>query len=155
MEKTLRYNQKIKNSNFFSDFSIERLSNIIKNARALDELGQYEEAISWYDLAIEKNPSDPIPWYDKGNIFDSIGKHEEAISCYDKVLEIIPNDTCALYNKATVLSRIGKLEEANFFYDKIISIDPTHTGALYNKRVTLNKMGMHYGVMPMKQKQIL
>ncbi len=155
MEKTVRHDQKIKFSNLVSDFSLEQLSNIMKNARALDELGQYEEAISWYDLAIAKNPIDPIPWYDKGNVFDSIGKYDEAISCYDKVLEIIPNDTSAMYNKATVLSRIGKYEEANSCYDKIISIDPIHTGALYNKRVTLNKLGMHYGVIPMKQKQIL
>ncbi len=155
MEKTLQHEQKTKFVNIVSDFSLEQLSNIIKNAKALEQLGQYEEAISWYDLAIEKNPIDPNPWYDKGNVFDSIGKYEEAISCYDKVLEINTNDTSAMYNKATVLSRIGKYEESNYCYDKLISIDPTHTGALYNKRVTLNKLGMHYGVMPMKQKQIL
>jgi hypothetical protein len=60
-----------------------------------------------------------------------------------------------MYNKATILARIGKLEEAVSLYDKIISIDPTHIGALYNKRITLDKLGMHYGIIQMKQKQIL
>ena len=155
LEETVKNDQKIKFSNLFKDFDFEQLSNIIKNARALDELGQFEEAILWYDLAISKNPRDIVAWYNKGNILDNLGKYEDAIYCYDTVIDIIPNDTSAMYNKATVLARIGKYEEAISLYDKIISIDPTHVGALYNKRRMLDKLGMHYGIMQIKQKQML
>ena len=141
---------KIKN-----EFSREQIYNILKNARALDDLGQFEEAILWYDLAISKNPKDPFTWYDKGNVYDNMGKYQEAISSYDKVLEMKPNDTSAMYNKATVLARIGKYEEAFVYYDKVILNDPTHVGALHNRRIIMNKLGIHFGITPMKKKQII
>ena len=58
---------------FLDDLTLEQLGNIMKNAQILDELGQYEEAISWYDIAIKKNPQDIVAWYNKGNVLDNMG----------------------------------------------------------------------------------
>ena len=145
----------VKIPSFLKEITIEQLANIMKNAQKLDELGQYEEAISWYDIAIKKNPQDIVAWYNKGNVLDNMGKLEDSIYCYDKVLEIIPHDISSLYNKAIVLSKIGKFEEAVFLFDEIISIDPTHIGALTNRRVSLSKLGMHYGTTLIKKKQMM
>jgi tetratricopeptide (TPR) repeat protein len=155
MEETLVHDQTIKFLNRVSNLSLEQLSNIMKNALALNEIGQYEEAISWYDLEISKNPENPISWYNKGNALDRLGRFAEAIYCYDIVLEIIPDDTSSLCNKAKVLSKLGRFEVAISLFDKIISIDPTHIDALRNKRIALDKLGMHYGVVPIKTRQIL
>jgi tetratricopeptide (TPR) repeat protein len=155
MEETLVHDQTINFLNRVSNLSLEQLSNVMKNALALNEIGQYEEAISWYDLEISRNPADPTPWYNKGNLLDRMGKYAKAIYCYDIVLEIIPEDTSALCNKAKVLSKLGRFEVAVSLFDKIISIDPTHIDALRNKRIALNKLGMHYGVVPMKRRQLL
>ncbi len=155
LEEPLVHDQTIKFLKRVSNISLEELSNIMKNALALNEIGQYEEAISWYDMEISKNPADPIPWFNKGNILDRLGKYAEAIYCYDIVLEIIPDDTGALCNKAKVLSKLGQFEVAISLFEKIISMDPTHTKALRNKRITLDKLGMHYGVVPMKTRQML
>jgi tetratricopeptide (TPR) repeat protein len=91
----------------------------------------------------------------KGNILDRLGKYAEAIYCYDIVLEIIPDDTGALCNKAKVLSKLGRFEVAISLFDKIISIDPTYSDALRNKKIALDKLGFHYGVVPMKTRQLL
>jgi tetratricopeptide (TPR) repeat protein len=155
LEETLVHDQTIKFLNRVSNLSLEKLSNIMKNALALNEIGQYEEAVSWYDLEISKNPADPIAWYNKGNVLDKLGRFAGAIFCYDIVLEIIPDDTSALCNKAKVLSKLGKFEVAISLFDKIILMDPTHTDALYHKRIALDKLGMHYGVVPIKTRQIL
>ena len=155
LEEPLVHDQTIKFLNRVSNLSLEQLSSIMKNALALNEIGQYEEAISWYDLEISKNPADPIPWYNKGNALDKLGKYAEAIYCYDIVLEIIPDDTSALCNKGKILSKLGRFEVAISLFDKIISIDPTHIDALRHKRIALDKLGMHYGVTPMKNRQML
>ncbi len=155
MEETLVHDQTINFLNRVSNLSLEQLSGIMKNALALNEIGQYEEAKSWYDLEISRNPADPTPWYNKGNVLDMMGKYAEAIYCYDIVLEIIPDDTSALCNKAKVLSKLGQFEVAISLFEKIISMDPTHTKALRNKRIILDKLGMHYGVVPMKTRQML
>jgi len=83
---------KIEFTSFFDTLTIEELATIMTNAQTLDEIGQYEEAASWYDIAIKKNPLDIVAWYNKGNVLDNMGKLKESIFCYDKVLEIIPND---------------------------------------------------------------
>ena len=150
-----RQDREIGVPNVINDLTIEQLANIMKNAQILDELGQYEESASWYDIAIKKNPQDVVAWYNKGNVLDNMGKRKEAIACYDKVLEIIPNDISSMYNKAIVLSKIEKYEEAVFLFDEIIAMDPTHIGALTNRKVSLNKLGLHYGTTLMKKKQML
>jgi tetratricopeptide (TPR) repeat protein len=155
LKETIVHDQDIKFVTQVSNLSLEQLANIMKNAQTLDELGQYEEAVSWYDLAIKNYPLDIVAWYNKGNVLDNIGKLKEAISCYDKVLEIIPNDISSMYNKAIVLSKIGKFEEATSLFEEIISIDPTHIGALTNRRVSLDKLGIHYGITLIKKKQML
>jgi len=147
--------RKIEFTSFFDTLTIEQLATIMKSAQTLDEIGQYEEAVSWYDIAIKKNPRDIVAWYNKGNILDNMGKLKESISCYDKVLEIIPKDISSMYNKAIVLSKYKKYEEATSLFDEIISIDPTHIGALTNRRVSLDKLGMHYGTTLIKKKQML
>jgi len=146
---------KIEFTGFFDTLTLEQLATIMKNAQTLDEIGQYEEAVSWYDIAIKKNPRDIVAWYNKGNVLDNMGKLKESIFCYDKVLEIIPNDISSMYNKAIVLSKYKKYEEATSLFDEIISIDPTHIGALTNRRVSLDKLGMHYGTTLIKKKQML
>jgi len=60
-----------------------------------------------------------------------------------------------MYNKAIVLSKLKKYEESTSLFDKIISIDPVHIGALTNRRVSLDKLGMHYGTILIKKKQML
>ena len=154
MEETHVHEQTIEFLKHVSNLSLEELSSIMKNALALNEIGQYEEAISWYDMEISKNPADPTPWFNKGNALDRLGKYAEAIYCFDIVLEIIPNDTSALCNKAKILSKLGRFEVAISIFDEIISVDPTHIDALRNKRIALDKFGMHYGVVPMKTKQL-
>lgn len=155
MEEPLVHDQTIKFLTRVSNLSLEELSGIMKNALALNEIGQYEEAISWYDKEISKNPADPTPWYNKGNVLDRMGKFAEAIYCYNIVLEIIPNDASALCNKAKVLSKLGRFELAISLFDKIISNDPTHIDALRNKRIALDKLGLHQGVVPIKTRQML
>ena len=109
-EKEIRF------PSFLKEMTLEQLANVMKNAQMLDDLGQYEEAVSWYDIALKKNPQDIVAWYNKGNVLDNMGKQKDAIYCYDKVLEIIPNDISSMYNKAIVLSKIEKFEEATFFF---------------------------------------
>jgi len=108
--------EKIEFTSFFDALTIEQLATIMKNAQTLDEIGQYEEAVSWYDIAIKKNPRDIVAWYNKGNVLDNMGKLKESIFCYDKVLEIIPNDISSMYNKAIVLLLVHQKKLVNSIF---------------------------------------
>lgn len=70
-----------------------------KKGKTFASLGNYNEAIGYYDKALEIKPNDVDALYNKGLVFYSLGNYTEAIQYFDKVLEINPNDTKAQVTK--------------------------------------------------------
>ena len=84
------------------------LADIIKNAVKLDTLGQYEEALSWYDQALKQDPKDINTLFKKALLLSKIGKYEQALFLFDQVIEIDPTLVSALVNRRIVLEKLGK-----------------------------------------------
>jgi tetratricopeptide (TPR) repeat protein len=85
---------------------------------ALVDLGKYEEALVYFDKAIELNPNDAEVWDNKGIALGHLGKHDEALACFNKALEQNPNNAEVWYNKGVALDNLGKHEEALDCYNK-------------------------------------
>ena len=100
-------------------------------------LGKYEQAIEYYDNALEIDPKYALALSNKGATLDKLGKYKEAIECYDKALEIDPKYALALSNKGWALHNLGKYEQAIEYYDNALEIDRNFDQALYNKSATL------------------
>jgi tetratricopeptide (TPR) repeat protein len=114
-------------------------SNII--GFAFDILKDHENAIGFYDKAIEINPYYSTPYNNKGHALYALGRYEEAIVYFDKVIEIDPQDASAYNHKGTALSDLGRNEEAIVYFDKAIEINPQYTEAYYNKGFVLLDLG--------------
>jgi tetratricopeptide (TPR) repeat protein len=56
----------------------------IYRGRALQEMGEYQEALTSFKHALEIDPGRKEVWEDIGGVLDTIGKHEEAKICYKK-----------------------------------------------------------------------
>ena len=56
-------------------------------------LGQYEEALAHYDIAIKKNDSDPHIYFNRGQTNASLQRFEEAIKDFKKANELAGNKT--------------------------------------------------------------
>ena len=98
----------------------------------------YEEAIKWYDKAIEQDINNSEAWFDKGCALGQQKKYNEAIECYDKALAIKPDYVDALNNKGWTLSKIKKYNEAIECYDKALRINPDKELGLNNKGTKLH-----------------
>src|SRR5438445_5538727 len=114
-----------------------------KTGNNLFDQGNYTDAISYYDKALQINSTDINVLYNKALELDNLGKHEEAITYYDKVLAINPSDTDTLNNKGLELDSLGKHDQAISYYDRVLAINPTDTDALYNKGLALDSLGKH------------
>ena len=77
-------------------------------------MGKLEEAIKWYDKALEIKPDFVDALYNKGLALYDLGKPEEAIKWYDKALEIKPDFVDALYNKGLALDSLKKKKKGWF-----------------------------------------
>ncbi|MFQ5573692.1 MAG: tetratricopeptide repeat protein [Nitrosopumilaceae archaeon] len=91
-----------------SNITTNDLADIIKNAVKLDTLGQYEEALSWYDKALKLDPKDINTMFKKALLLSKTGKYEQAVFLFDQVIEIDPTLVSALVNRKIVLEKLGK-----------------------------------------------
>lgn len=99
--------------------------------------GSYEEAIKYYNYAIEFNSEHDAAYNNIGWALIELGRPEEALPYIDKSIEIDPIDASAPYtNKGNALKALEKYDEALECYDKAIEIDPEVSYAYYGKGIT-------------------
>ena len=67
---------------------------------AYGQKGQYDQAISNFNRAIELNPNDNKAYNNRGIVYRLKGEHDQAISDFNKAIEISPLDAEAYNNLA-------------------------------------------------------
>lgn len=121
------FSQSANTSNVYeSDIDPKNITALVEKGISLDELGKYEEAINWYDKALQIDPKDVYALHSKGVALANLGKYEEAITWYDKALAVDPKNVNALTNKGSALYNMGKKDDAFIWIDKALTIDPTN-----------------------------
>lgn len=81
-------------------------------ANTLQNLGEYENAIKHFNIAINLNPNYAEAWKNLGSVYYYLRNHDKEIECYDKALAINPKLYQATFSKGVTFSFIyGKLEE--------------------------------------------
>jgi DNA-binding response OmpR family regulator len=110
--------------------------------------GKYAEAITWFDRAIESDPSMGFAWHDRGVCLRELGKDEEALKNFDKAVELLPNEEELLFSRAEMLRRIGilrgqknALEAAVKAYNKLLEINPNQAEAWNSLGSCMNELG--------------
>ena len=86
----------------------------------------FNEAISFFNKAIELDPSDPFPHYSKAMAYEALGRYQEALIACDKAIKRDPKCAIAYNAKAIALYALGRMDEALAVVDKAISIDHKH-----------------------------
>ncbi len=110
--------------------------------------GKYAEAISWFDRAIESDPTMAYAWHDRGVCLRELGRDEEALRNFDKAVELLPAEEELLFTRAEMLKRIGILrgqknaiEAAVKAYNKVLEINPNQAEAWNNLGVCMKELG--------------
>jgi len=112
-------------------------------AKALCDLGRFEEALSSYQKAIRlggggANVASIV--MDQAAALKQLGRHVEALSCCDKVLTLKPNFAEGWTNKGTLLDELQRHEEAVSCHDKAISLNPRLAIAWFSKGTVLDTL---------------
>lgn len=84
------------------------LLEIIKNAIKLDTLGQYEEALSWYDQALKLDSKNINTMFKKALLLSKTSKYEQALFLLDQIIEVDPTLVSVLVHRKIVLEKLGK-----------------------------------------------
>lgn len=111
------------------------------NGVVLRYLGNYQEAIQYYDTAIKLAPKNSIPWNNRGDTLYQLQDISKAILSFDRSLELDPQNALAWANKGIALSNLARTKEALYCFDQAIAIDVYNAEAWDGKGVALAKAG--------------
>jgi tetratricopeptide (TPR) repeat protein len=110
------------------DFQISRnelsLKEIILKGNEYFYKNEYNEAISWYDKAIERDAGNTNARINKGVALNELEKYEEAIKCCDKAIALDAHNSNAYTAKAYALGRLHRFEEAVKYLDRALELNP-------------------------------
>lgn len=95
--------------------------------------GQYDQAISDFNKALEINPTLTQAYVNRGIAYGLKGQHDQAISDYNKALELDPRNAGAYYYRGLAYGRKGQYDQAISDYSKALEINPKLAQAYYNR----------------------
>ena len=96
----------------------------LARAISLVTLARYEEAMTFFDQAVEHDPALARAWYFRGLALNGLGRFDEALGCFDRAIEINPWHLAALYEKGVCLLFLGRFAEAAAYIDEVAAIQP-------------------------------
>jgi tetratricopeptide (TPR) repeat protein len=103
----------------------------------------FNEAIKYFDKALEFNPDHVEALCDKGSNLSNIGKYDEAMKIFDEVEKKCEDyDTCETISmkKGITLSKIGKSKEAIKHFNKALELNPKDADAYISQGNAYRKL---------------
>lgn len=111
-------------------------------AVALSGIGEYEEAVQYFELIDEDDHNYFNAQNGKGIALLELLRFEEAVESFDLVIENDPENVTAHLYRGTSLSNLGDYDEALKSIYKARSIDPQNVRAKEALQSTLNQKGL-------------
>lgn len=116
-----------------------------------DNLGQAEDAIPKFDIAIENTPEFAYAWYCRGVALYELERYEQAIFSYEKAIELQHHNKAielqptllpvwVWNNHGSTLAKLGRYDESINSFDKAIGINENASSSWYNRGISLDKL---------------
>jgi predicted O-linked N-acetylglucosamine transferase (SPINDLY family) len=107
--------------------------------RALDALGQQDEALTNFDRAVELAPDLAQAHGHRADLLSELGRNEEAVESYDRALALAPDVVEDRLSRGVTLIALSRYEEAVASFDRVLALKPDFPQAhlLYAPRLLL------------------
>ncbi len=97
--------------------------------------GDYEQAIQYYDKAINQKPHFANAYNNRGVAYGSKGDFDHEIQDYTKAIELNPNYAKAYYNRGVAYKDKGDFDQAIQDFNEAIKLNPNYAYAYNNRGV--------------------
>ncbi|MBL1208791.1 tetratricopeptide repeat protein [Geminocystis sp. GBBB08] len=116
----------------FTEAQLQEGENIAEEALKATEKGDFTLAENYWSQLIEKFPTNPAVWSNRGNARVSQNKLEEAIADYNESIKLAPNAPDPYLNRGTAYESLKEYEKAIADYEKVLTLDPEDAMAYNN-----------------------
>jgi len=89
------------------------------------QVGMWQQALQFYDIALSIQPDDPHLLTDSGNVYRELGRHDRALDAFRQAHELDPTHWQSLFNTVVVAAfDLKQLELADAAMVKLDQFDP-------------------------------
>ncbi len=106
----------------------------------LGKEGKFQEAIEYFEKAIELDPNYDKAYYYMGAAYEKLENYEKAINCYEKAVNINPKSAEALSRIGLCYESLDEIQKAIEAYERVIKVDPKLNDAWYNIGINYKKL---------------
>ncbi|EDO32703.1 predicted protein [Nematostella vectensis] len=92
--------------------------------------GQLTDALSHYHAAVDGDPNNFLPRFQRATVLIALGRSRSAIPDLDKVLELRPEFYQARVQRGNVFLKQGRFDEAHIDYEGVLRYSPENKDAL-------------------------
>lgn len=115
----------------------------------LKKLGKADEAITWFEKAIELDPHLVDGYIEAAHFYTENFRYEDTDKCLTKGLSYNPNNTHLLFQLATLYNTLNRDEESCDLFMEVRKRLPHNPSVLYNLAFTLKKLGRVQEAIPL------
>jgi predicted O-linked N-acetylglucosamine transferase (SPINDLY family) len=99
--------------------------------------GRFEEAEHYVTLALKKDTTSDVTFYNYGLILKALKRPNEALEHFSQALKINPSVASTWNNRGTVFNDLKRYNDAVEDFDKAIELNPQYAEAFFNKGKSL------------------
>lgn len=107
----------------------------------MERQGRFDDAISYYRLAIDIHNEVPIYFNNLGNALSAKGQHEDALAQYERAVALDAKFAVGYYNIAIEWNLMGDAQRAKEYYLEALNVKPRYADAHLNLGVILREEG--------------
>ncbi len=104
-------------------------------------LGNYENALGYFESAVNKNPQRVEAWIQVGYCKVKQGRNNEAITAYRRAIQLRPNSSEAYNKLGDAYYYAGRFSEAIEAYKHAVRLQPDMAEAYYNLSIAYIEIG--------------
>lgn len=105
--------------------------------------GDFNQAIIDYSRAIEVDPENELPYYDRGLAYANIGNYNLALADLDKAIDLNSNDANLFHVRGLIYKEMGNYEHAFLDQNRSIELDPKMADAYIERGIAYGNLGDH------------
>ena len=117
------YQEAVDNWNKVLELDLDYKIDYFKFAYSAYEIGDYDNALHYYDMSILDEPEQAVAYNNRGLIWQERNQYDKAIKDYSKAIELDENEPLYYNNRADVYYEVGNYQEAVDDWHKVLELD--------------------------------
>lgn len=117
------------------------MSKLIEYARELEEQGRFEEALTYFEMALDEKGCPFDIRKDIGQVLNKLGNYDDALNCFDLVLTMDENHIESIFGRAISLIGLNRWVDAYSSLMDAVNLDNENANCWYYIAIILKEYG--------------